>query len=75
MLDDLIAQAFAANTNLRVATANLRRARAVLAESGAARLPTTTISGSASEAQQSVSTINGPVPFRSEFYRLGFDAS
>ena len=75
VLDDLIGQAFAANTDLRVATANLRRARAELAESGAARLPTTTVSGSAVEAQQSVSTINGPVPFRSEFYRLGFDAS
>ena len=75
VLDDLIVQAFAANTDLRVATANLRRARAVLAESGAARLPTTTISGSAVEAQQSVPTASGPVPFRSEFFRLGFDAS
>ena len=32
VLDDLIAQAFAANTDIRVATANLRRARAELNE-------------------------------------------
>lgn len=75
VLDDLIGEAFAANTDLRVATANLRRARAVLAETGAARLPTTAVSGQAVEAQQTVQTVNGPVPFRSEFYRLGFDAS
>ena len=75
VLDDLIAQAFAANTDLRVATANLRRARAVLDESRSARLPTTNIAGSAVEARQSVATANGPVPFRSEFFRLGFDAS
>ena len=75
VLDDLIGQAFAANTDLRVATANLRRARAVLNEAQGARLPSTTISGSAVEARQSVATTNGPVPFRSEFYRLGFDAN
>ena len=74
-LDDLIGQAFAANTDLRVATANLRRARAVLTEARGARFPTTTASGSAVEARQTVATANGPVPFSSEFYRLGFDAS
>lgn len=75
VLDDLVIQAFAANTDLRVATANLRRARAVLSESRAGRFPTTAISGSAVEARQSVSTLNGPVPFESEFYQLGLDAS
>ncbi len=75
VLDDLIAQAFAANTDLRVATANLRRARDVLSESGAARLPTTNATASATEAQQTIGTINGPRPFRSEFFRAGFDAS
>ena len=34
-----------------------------------------TISGSAVEAQQSVATPNGPLPFRSDFFKLGFDAS
>jgi NodT family efflux transporter outer membrane factor (OMF) lipoprotein len=75
VLDDLIARAFAANTDLRVATANLRRARAELDGARAARYPTTSISGSAVEAQQTVGTPTGPVPFRSEFFRLGFDAS
>ena len=75
VLDDLIAQAFAANTDLRVATANLRKARAVLDETRSARLPSTNITGSATEAQQVISTLNGPVPFRSEFYSLGFTAS
>ncbi len=75
VLDDLIAAAFAANTDLRIATANLRRARAVLSESRAARLPTTTASASAVEAQQTIGTVNGPRPFQSAFYRFGFDAS
>lgn len=75
VLDDLIGQAFAANTDLRVATANLRRARAVLSESRGARLPSTTVSASAVEARQTVATPVGPVPFSSEFYRAGFDAS
>jgi NodT family efflux transporter outer membrane factor (OMF) lipoprotein len=75
VLDDLILAAFAANTDLRVATANLRRARAMLSEARGGRLPTTVVSGTAVEAQQSVPTINGPLPFRSEFYRLGLDAS
>lgn len=75
VLDDLIAQAFAANTDLRVAQANLRKARAVLSESRAARLPTTSISGSAVEQRSQVTTVNGAVPFRSEYYQLGLDAS
>ncbi len=75
LLDDLIGQAFAANTDLRVATANLRRARAVLNEAQGARLPTTNVTGSAVEARQTVATANGPVPFSSEFYRAGLDAS
>ena len=47
VLDRLIGQAFVANTDIRVATANLRRARAVLSEARAGRLPTTTTSASA----------------------------
>lgn len=44
-LDALIEQAFAANTDLRVAVANLERARAVSQEARAGRLPATTIEG------------------------------
>ena len=75
VLDDLVGQAFAANTDVRVATANLRRARAALNEAQGARLPTTSVSASAVEARQTVATANGPVPFRSEFYRAGLDVS
>jgi NodT family efflux transporter outer membrane factor (OMF) lipoprotein len=45
VLDRLVAQALAANTDLRVAAANLARARAVLREVRGARLPSTTVSG------------------------------
>lgn len=48
VLDRLIAQAFAANTDLRVAAANLARARAMLGEARAGRLPTTDLSGGVS---------------------------
>lgn len=75
VLDDLVGEAFAANTDLRVATANLRRARAALTEAKGARLPTTTVTASAVEARQTVATANGPVPFSSEFYRAGLDVS
>jgi len=75
VLDALIAQAFIANTDLRVATANLARVRAVLLESRGGRLPSTSLTGSAVEARQAVPTPQGPVAFESEFYRLGLDVS
>lgn len=43
-LDRLVADALANNTDVRVAAANLRRARALLSEAGVGRLPTTDIS-------------------------------
>jgi len=52
VLDRLIAQALTVNTDLRVAAANLAQARAVLRETRAGRLPSTTISGSATFANQ-----------------------
>lgn len=48
VLDGLIAKAFVANTDLRVASANLAKARAVLSESRAGRLPSTSITGGVS---------------------------
>jgi len=75
VLDALIAQAFAANTDLRVATANLARVRAVLLENKGARLPSTNVTGSAVETQQVILLPTGPAPFQTEFYRLGLDAS
>jgi NodT family efflux transporter outer membrane factor (OMF) lipoprotein len=47
VLTDLIKRALVANTDLRQAEANVARARAVLGEARAARLPTTTLSGGA----------------------------
>ncbi|WP_343527578.1 TolC family protein [Sphingomonas sp.] len=44
-LDRLVGQAFAANTDLRVAAANLARAQAVLREAAAGRLPSTSLGG------------------------------
>lgn len=52
LLDALIEEALRNNTDLRVAAANLRRARAVLRESRAGRLPTTQISASAAYQQE-----------------------
>ena len=47
VLDRLVADALAANKDLAIATANLARARALLRESGAARLPQTQIDAGA----------------------------
>ncbi|MBA3677456.1 MAG: TolC family protein [Sphingosinicella sp.] len=47
LLDSLIEQALQANTDLRVAAANLAQARAVLREVRAGRLPSTNLGGSA----------------------------
>jgi NodT family efflux transporter outer membrane factor (OMF) lipoprotein len=52
VLDGLIEQALAANTDLRVAAANLAQARALLRETRAGRLPTTSISANAGLADQ-----------------------
>lgn len=46
-LDDLVERALAANTDLRVAVANLKAAEAVLGETRNARLPQTTVTGQA----------------------------
>jgi len=53
VLDQLIADAFEANTDLRIATANLRRSRALLSEGRSARLPSTMLRAQATDAQSS----------------------
>lgn len=53
VLDGLIEQALAANTDLRIAAANLAQARAVLREVRSGRLPTTNISASGNYGRQS----------------------
>lgn len=46
-IDAAVERALAHNTDIRVAAANLRRARALLSEASAARLPTSSLTGSA----------------------------
>ncbi|TRW14129.1 efflux transporter outer membrane subunit [Glacieibacterium frigidum] len=81
VLDALIQKAFAANTDIRVATANLRRARAVLREARGSRLPTTDTSasgqyrrfGGPSGASAAGQAGAGGGVFESETYSAGLD--
>lgn len=59
VLDALVQQAFAANTDLRVAAARLERERAVLAEAQTARLPTTRLEAARTDGDSSSSTGSG----------------
>ncbi|QUT06424.1 efflux transporter outer membrane subunit [Sphingobium phenoxybenzoativorans] len=77
-LDGLVEKALAHNTDLRVAAANLKRARAVLGEARAARLPTTNVSAQGTYQQIGIGNpqmqgLSGPI--RTDFYTAGFDAS
>ncbi len=72
-LDRLVTQALVKNTDLRVAVANLQRARAVLSEAGAARLPTSTTKAQFSNSRQVVPSIGRTVT--NDFFSVGFDAS
>ena len=70
-LDRLVEQALSKNIDLRVAAANLQRARALLSEAGAARLPT---SDASAQYTRSRSAATG-IPVTSDYFALGFDAS
>ena len=72
-LDRLVTQALAKNTDLRVAAANLQRARGVLSEAGAARLPTSNVSAQFTNSQQVIPALNRTVT--NDFFSVGFDAS
>ena len=54
-LNRLVQQALAANTDLRVAEANLSRARAIYHETGSDRYPSTSLSGGASYGRDQTS--------------------
>jgi NodT family efflux transporter outer membrane factor (OMF) lipoprotein len=74
ILDKLVADALAANTDLRVAAANLKQARAALRESRSQRLPSTTISASAGYGQVAGSTVGAPgAGPRGDTYDAGLD--
>lgn len=73
-LDALVEQALAYNTDVRIASANLRQSRALLSQARADRLPTG--SASAQGTQQRIAPINGiPQAIEGDFYQLGYDAS
>lgn len=81
-LDRLVTEALTHNTDIRVAAANLQRARAVLAEQRGARLPT--ITPSAQYSRQQGNTANAaafggaggpPRAFQFDLFQLGIDAS
>jgi NodT family efflux transporter outer membrane factor (OMF) lipoprotein len=74
-LDALVEEALKSNTDLRVAAANLRRARAVLRETRAGRLPTTTISASATHSRTPAAAagIPGGGAFEGDLYDAGLD--
>ncbi len=71
-VDRLIEKALVHNTDLRVAAANLQRARAVLSEARAGRLPT----GDASAGYQ-YERVTGPTGQKidTDFFSAGYDAS
>jgi len=75
-LDRLVEQALRANTDLRVAAANLRRARAVLRETRSGLLPTATLNASTTYSRSSGDQIgfNG-AGGEGESYDVGVDAS
>ncbi len=76
LLDRLVEQALRANTDLRVAAANLRRARAVLRETGSGLFPTVDFSASATYSRQSGDQLGfAGVAGEGESYDIGADAS
>ena len=87
VLDRLVGEALAHNTDIRVAAANLSRARAILSEQRGLRLPTTDLSGQATYSRTGLGSLGAaggaaggaggagaPNSVTSDFYSLGFDA-
>ncbi|OYX39316.1 MULTISPECIES: efflux transporter outer membrane subunit [unclassified Sphingomonas] len=85
VLDRLVAEALAHNTDIRVAAANLQRARAVLAEQRGQRLPTITPNAQVTRNQFNSASAaafggggaggGGPQTFVVNLFDLGVDAS
>ena len=79
LLDQLVGEALTANTDLRVAAANLAQARAVLREQRAGRLPTTTLGANGTYARQPLVGASQDIPgasaFEGENYDVGLDVS
>ncbi|ODP38566.1 efflux transporter outer membrane subunit [Sphingomonas turrisvirgatae] len=82
-LDRLVVEALTYNTDIRQASANLKRARAQLSEARGQRLPTTEATGqysrqrvgTAGQAATLPGGISLPDAFEFDSFRVGFDAS
>src|SRR5690606_4546803 len=77
-LEELLAEAATANHDLRIASANLRAARALLREGQLTRLPVVTASGSVTREKRSAAAGFAGAPGVGEpetFYDAGFDAT
>lgn len=82
VLDRLVTDALAHNTDIREAAANLLRARAVLSEQRGPRLPSTDLTGSYQRQQgnsANAAAFGGsnakPQTFQFDLFKLGFDVS
>lgn len=75
-LDTLVAQALSANHDIRIAEANLHRARALLGETRLDLAPTVTASGGRTESKASERQLQGAaVDRKQQYYDAGFDAA
>lgn len=78
VLDNLVTQAFAANTDLRIAAANLRQVRSALGVAESELWPSTSVSGNAGYGRQSATVVapdsSGPLDAEQQ-YSVGFDIS
>ena len=73
VLDRLVGEALTANTDLRVAVANLAYAQGLLDEARAGRFPTTTVTAGGTEGRSSLQALQGkPAGFA---YSAGFTAA
>ncbi|MEG3123751.1 TolC family protein [Sphingomonas sp. GB1N7] len=79
VLDRLVTEALAHNTDIRVAAANLARARAILSEQKGARLPSTDLSASATYNRINLAAsgmgADGGGAIDTDLYSVGFDAA
>jgi NodT family efflux transporter outer membrane factor (OMF) lipoprotein len=73
VLDRLVGEALEANKDIAVAAANLAQVRGALAEARAARLPATTVTGSATRSRQPDLVNGGSI--EGNTVSVGFDAS
>ncbi len=72
-LDHLVEKALTYNSDVRIASANLKRARALLHGAGAARLPLTDVSANAIRGRTAPN--QGGTGETADYYSVGFDAS